>query len=218
MRNIVISKWLKKIVDSKSHFPSTHIPNGIDFNTFAIDTPINNRNPHSIAMLYHNSAIKGSKYGLEAIYRIKKLYPNTEVRLFGVPERPDDLPYWIEYTRNATQEQLRKLYNNSAIFLCPTVSEGFGLTGAESMACGCALVSTAYEGVFEYAENNNNALISPVKNIAALVQNLDKLFSNNELRIKLAMNGHKDIKKLSWENSVNLFEDTINGLLYKNNI
>ncbi|MBS4212688.1 glycosyltransferase family 4 protein [Neobacillus rhizophilus] len=213
MKNIVISKWLKEIVDSNSNSRSTHIPNGIDFNIFNIDRPINKRNPYSIAMLYHKSTLKGSKYGLKAIYRLKELFPNIEVKLFGIPERPKDLPNWIEYTRNATEEQLRKIYNNSAIFLCTTISEGFGLTGAESMACGCALVSTAYQGVFEYAENNKNSLISPVKDVDSIVNNLVKLLTNNELRINIANEGYRDIKKLSWENSVSRFEETLEKLI-----
>lgn len=212
MKNIVIAKWLKEIVDKHSHSESVYIPNGIDLTIYGIDIPITERNPYSISMMYRKEVHKGTKYGLEAINRIKELYPNVEVRLFGVPDRPEELPDWIEYTTKATQSQLRTIYNHSAIYLTPSVIEGFGLTGAESMACGCALVSTAYQGVFEYAENNKNALISPVRDVDALVNNIERLFNDNELRIKMATKGNTDIKKLSWENSVNLFEKTLEGL------
>lgn len=209
MKNIVISKWLKEIVDQYSVFPSVYIPNGIDLDVFGIDIPIHERNHYSIAMLYHKSEHKGSKYGLEVIYRLKEIYPDLEARIFGVPERPKNLPDWINYTKNATQAQLRKIYNNSAIFLCTSVIEGFGLTGAESMACGCALVSTAYKGVFEYAEDGKNALISPIKDVDSLVDNIVKLFSDNDLRIKIATQGVKDINKLSWEESVEKFNKVL---------
>lgn len=213
MKKIVISKWLKVIVDSKSQCPSSIIPNGIDFKVFGVDIPIQQRNTHSIAMLFHKGENKGSKYGLEAINRVKEFFPDLEVRLFGVPQRPKDLPYWIKYTQSATQEQLREIYNKSTVFICSSIEEGFGLTGAESMACGCALVSTSFQGVFEYAENNKNALLSPVEDVNALFNNIIRLFSDNDLRIMLATEGERNIKKFSWDNSVTSFESTMKYVL-----
>jgi glycosyltransferase involved in cell wall biosynthesis len=217
MNNIVISKWLKKIVDEKSKNPSIYIPNAIDFNIFGVDIPIDNRTTHSIAMLFHNGEHKGVKYGLEAIYALKKNYQDLEVTLFGVPKRPNYLPKWIDYVRSATQEDLRKIYNKSTIFLCPSINEGFGLTGAESMACGCALVSTAYKGVLEYAENGNNALLSPIKDVNSMVKNAIKLFDDNAYRVKLALEGENSIKKLSWDNTIKAFELAVDAYLDKDN-
>lgn len=216
MHNIVISKWLKDIVDKKSDYPSTYIPNGIDFSVFGIDTPIEERNPYSISMLYHKSEHKGSKYGIEVITELKKQFPELKANLFGVPQRPKDLPSWINYTRSATQEQLRYIYNESSIFLCSTVKEGFGLTGAESMACGCALVSTSYKGVLEYAEDEKNALLSPPKDTKSLVKQVKRLICDNNLRWKIANEGKENITKLSWDNSVNAFERELEKVLNKN--
>ncbi|GER74417.1 glycosyltransferase family 4 protein [Weizmannia acidilactici] len=209
MKKIVISKWLKKIVDEKSPLPSIYIPNGIDFDSFGIDIPLDEREKHSLSMLYHKSEHKGTKYGLEAIYKLKKIYPDLKVRMFGAPKRPKDLPGWIEYTSNASKEELRMIYNRTAVFLCTSVIEGFGLTGAEAMACGCALVSTAYNGVFEYAENGKSALISPIKDADSLVKNVSILFEDDNLRKQMGFHAQKDIKKLSWERSIQLFENAI---------
>jgi glycosyltransferase involved in cell wall biosynthesis len=212
INKIVISKWLQKIVDSKSPIPSTYIPNGLDFNILKIDIPIQQRRPYTIAMLYHKQKRKGVKYGLEVVYKLKKQYPALEVKMFGAPERPHYLPDWIHYTRKANQEQLRSIYNDSAIFLSSSIQEGFGLTGAEAMACGCALISTSHQGVHEYAENEINALISPVKDVDALFNNVVRLFSDDKLRNKIATKGAGDIRKLNWENSLDLFENTLNKI------
>jgi glycosyltransferase involved in cell wall biosynthesis len=213
MKNIVIAKWIKDIVDKKSDHPSIVIPNGIDFNVFGIDIPIKKRNRYSISMLYHNKSHKGSKYGIEVLKRLKEKHKDLTVKMFGVPSRPKKLPQWINYTQNANEEQLRYIYNNSSIFLSTSVEEGFGLTGAESMACGCALVSTDYKGVNEYAINGRNALISPVKDINSLVKNVEKLFHDDQLRQRIAKKGNQDIQKLSWDKSVNKFEKTLNNLI-----
>lgn len=209
MKNIVISRWLEKIVDNQGKGKAVYIPNGIDFNIFNIDKNVTERNCMTVSMLYHRSSHKGSCYGIEALEMVKKHYPELKACLFGVPKRPEALPDWIEYKQNATQKELRSIYNNSAIFLCPTIKEGFGLTGAESMACGCALVSTEYEGVLEYATNDKNTLLSPVKDAQALAANIERLIEEPQLRIKLAEQGYQDIKKLDWNNSVKMFAETL---------
>jgi glycosyltransferase involved in cell wall biosynthesis len=205
--NIVIAKWLKNIVDEETGRESTYIPNGIDSDVFHVEYEIKNRNPFSIAMLYHDKEWKGSSDGLEVIYKLKNEYPKLTVYMFGVPKRPVNLPNWISYTKDASQKQLKRIYNSSAIFICSSWSEGFGLTGAESMACGCALVSTDTEGVREYAVDKVNSLLCQPRDIDNLYLNVKSLIYNDELRIKLAVKGANDIKEyLSLNNSANLFE------------
>lgn len=210
MKNIVICKWLKKIVDNATgNTDSNLIPNGIDFQVFGVDVPIEERDPYSVSMLYHRGEHKGSKYGIEVLKRLKDIYPNLKAHLFGVPSRPSALPEWMEYTQKATQKQLRDIYNKSAMFLCPTINEGFGLTGAESMACGCAMVSTDYGGVHEYATPDEDVILSPVRDVEAMVSNFITLIENQEERIRLAVNGNRNIKRLDWDKSVEIFQSIL---------
>ena len=206
---IAISNWIKDRVDRYSKTSTTVINNGLDFSLLRIVTPIAERNPHSVSMLYHALEHKGSKYGLEALIMLKKDIPDLTAEMFGAVEKPTDLPEWINYTKQATAKQVAEIYNKTSVFLCPTINEGFGLTGAESMACGCALVSTEYTGVKEYAVNKVNSLLCDTKNAAALYKNMKILMNDNELRIRLSNQGHKDIQKLDWNISVNKFIDVL---------
>lgn len=206
---IAISNWIKKRVDMYSETPATVIPNGLDMTKLGVDNPIEDRNPYTVSMLYHALEHKGSKYGIESLIKLKKSVPKLKVEMFGVPNRPDDLPEWINYTQKATTEQLRKIYNSTALFLCPTINEGFGLTGAESMACGCALVSTNYGGIREYAVDNKNSMLCPIKDSDALCKAMFALINDNEKRIQLAKSGVKDVAKLNWDRAVNDFITTI---------
>ena len=128
-------------------------------------------------------------------------YPDMKCHIFGLPKREPDWPKWIEYTQNASQEELVKIYNSVSVFMCSSVEEGFGLCGAESMACGCAFATTGYRGVYTYATNQKNALISPIEDEEALYKNVCLLFDNNELRTRLARNARNEILNLSWENA-----------------
>lgn len=208
MKNIVIAKWLEKIVwDSGAN--CVMIPNGIDFAVFHLEQPIESRPGHTISMLYHKQEHKGSKYGIEALCRLKERYPDLQATLFGVPDRPADLPAWIQYVQNATQSQLCQIYNQSKIYLCPSIKEGFGLTGAEAMACGAAYVASDYGGVHEYTEDGRNVLLSPPKDVDGLVQHVSDLFDRDGKRIELANHGYHDIQRLDWKNSVDAFEQVM---------
>lgn len=208
MKNIVIAKWLQKIVN-ESGANSFLIPNGIDFNVFDVDIPISQRRKPVISMLCHKDEHKGSKYGIEALNKLKALYPDLQAVLFGTPARPSNLPGWMQYLQNATQEQLRKVYNQSLIYLCPSIKEGFGLTGAEAMACGAAYVASDYGGVHEYTEDGRNVLLSKPRDVEGLVRNVVDLLNHESKRIMLAENGYRDIKILDWNKAVERFEQAI---------
>lgn len=208
MKNIVIAKWLEKIVQD-SGADCVLVPNGIDFDVFNIDIPIASRKGYTISMLYHNQVHKGSVYGIIALKKLKERYPDLEATLFGVPKRPDSLPEWINYIQSATQPKLRQVYNQSKIYLCPSIKEGFGLTGAEAMACGCAYVASDYGGIHEYATDGRNVLLSPPKDVEGLVEHISYLFDHDDKRIELAQKGYEDIKKFDWKEAVNKFEQCL---------
>lgn len=208
MKNIVIAKWLEKIVHD-SGADCVLIPNGIDFNVFFVDNPIELRQGYTVSMLYNKSEYKGAVYGIEALKKLRKKYPNLKATLFGIPKRPADLPEWIQYVRNATQTQLHQIYNQSKIYLCPSLKEGFGLTGAEAMACGAAYVASDYGGVHEYATDGRNVLLSAPKDVDGLVEHISYLFDHDDKRIKLAQHGYEDIQRMDWNKSVDKFEEVM---------
>ncbi len=201
MTNIVVSKWLYDLVhpyDSEVKL----LKNPIDTNVFSVVNSIEERNPLEIAMLYHYDDHKGIPIALEALEFVHQKYPSLHVTMFGACDKREDIDKdWISYYQNQTALQLRELYNQAAIFVCASINEGFGLTGAESMACGCALASTAYKGVFEYA-NNQNALLSPVNDSQALAENIIRLVEDQGLRFSLARKGSEDLKHFSLEKAV----------------
>lgn len=208
MHNIVVAKWLQEKVE-KAGSDSILIPNGIDFTSFNIDIPVKKRDDYIISMLYHEAPLKGAKYGIEALKRLKRKYPRLQVEMFGVPQRPQNLPIWMHYTQNATELELRKIYNRSTIYMCASIAESFGLTGAEAMACGAAYVSSDYGGVHEYAKDGRNSLLSEPRNVDGLVNHVSYLFDHPEERIRLAETGYQDIHQFDWEKSLDKFESVM---------
>ena len=99
-----------------------------------------------------------------------------------------------------------------SIFLCATVSEGFGLTGLEAMSCGAVLVSSDYDGVREYAINGVNALLSPIRDSNSLVQNVALVFEDELLRNRLSKNGIQSARELTWESAMDKLETYLNSI------
>jgi len=209
-KNIVISQWLKDIVDKYSNDPAVLIKNPIDIHIYRMIVSQENRKEHTIGLLYHEAPYKGLKYAFEALYVLREKYSDLEVEMFGISPRPKNIPDWIHYTKGATTEQTVEIYNKVQVFLCATVEEGYGLTGLEAMSCGTVLVSTEYQGVKEYAVNGENALLSPVKDVDALVKNVSCVFDDINMRNKLIKRGMDTAKSLNWEKAEKLFLEAMN--------
>lgn len=58
-----------------------------------------------------------------------------------------------------TRAELGALFHAATIYISLHRSEGFGLTMAEAMACGTAVVATAYSGNLDFMTCDNSALV-----------------------------------------------------------
>lgn len=172
MSNIVVSDWLADLVERTTGIEPVKVKNPIDEGVFYPSGE--ERHDHEVALLYHPGEHKGFLDAFSALEIARRQVPDLVANVFGGPKRPEVLPEWCLYTRNASQEQLRHIYSRSSVFLCATINEGFALTCPEAMFCGCALVSTDFQGVHEYADKDC-ALLSPVHDPEALAANLVRL-------------------------------------------
>lgn len=197
--NVVVAKWLKQLVYEKASVMPFYVPNGINVSVFRSWTEYQDRPEHSIAMLYHNQARKGSADGLKAIFELKKKYPDLTAELFGTSKRPDDLPDWVAYTRNAKPSKVAEIFNHCRICFMPSKREGFGLTGLEAMACGAVLISTPCDGVFDYASDQENALIAKGFDYQEFVELTSYCFSRPEVAERLSNKGEETGKTFAME-------------------
>jgi glycosyltransferase involved in cell wall biosynthesis len=183
-----------------------YIPLGLDIETFQIVTPSEERRANQLMMLYHDAEWKGCQDGLQALSLVREREPNIRVTLFGVPARPATLPDWIDYHQSPSPKLLRELYNQAAIFVAPSRTEGWGLTGCEALLCGAALVATDIDGHREFAFDGQTALTSPARSPSALAENILRLIRDPELRIQLAKSGFQFVRQFTWERASSSFE------------
>lgn len=215
LRKVVISQWLAQVAVSMGE-NAQYIPNGLNFDTFGVDVLPEVRDPHTVAMLYHTSAWKGSSDGIRALCQAKVRVPELKALVFGVYPRPNDLPAWIEYYQDPPQQRLREIYNRAAIFVSPSWTEGWPLPPGEALQCGAALVATDIGGHREYAWHEETALLSPAKDANALAANLVRLLDDQPTRLRLAHQGQKLVRQFTWARAVTSFESVLEDALREN--
>lgn len=203
LHKIVISQHLFEIAcELGEEHRTTRIPNGIDLANFQLRTPINER-ALRIGMLAHPNEAKGTRDGVQALEIVRQTRPDVQAVFFGTEPRLDLIPDWIQYERQPATDKLVDLYNSCRIFLNPSWTEGWGLTSAEAMACGCALVSADNGGVNDFCVNGETGLIVPIKSPKLLAEGILELLANDELRMQLASAGHRNVQQFSWERAAN---------------
>lgn len=205
-KKITISRWLyEKVTFVSGTRNAINIPIGVAFHRFRIIRDIDRR-AESVAMMYSHGKYKGGKDGIKVLEICKRRHPDLQMTVFGRVPRPCQIPSWVEYRSNMPEEELVHLYNQTRIFLCSSLAEGFALPPAEAMACGCAVVSTDCGGNREYAEDGITALLSPPSVPQALAGNVIRLLEDDDLRVRLARTGYERIQKFTWERSTDLLE------------
>ena len=213
---VAVSQWTYESVKPIAPERLFYIPNGINTSVYREIEPIESRHL-CLCMNYSPRKIKDIQTGIEAILIAKERFPHLRVKLFGVFPKSSVIPNWAEYYHNRSDSFIvEKIYNLSSIFVCSSLFEGFGLSVAEAMACGCAIVTTDCGGVRDFAIHNKTALLSSPKDVDTLAENLCLLIQDNELRINLAYSGRDNIRSFSWDNSCNNFEYLVNQLIKEN--
>lgn len=197
LHKIVISHWLGEVARSLGE-DSTYIPNGLDFDEFSVDIPLEERKQLHVGMLWHDLEWKGSKLGLEALQQAKLAYPDLVAEFFGTGAPPVDLPSWIDYHQCPTRSELRALYNRCAIFMAPSFAEGWALPPAEAIQCGCALLATDIGGHQDYAINGKTASTFPPGDSVAMANALIAILSSPVRRLELANSGNRWIQQFTW--------------------
>jgi len=208
LRKLVIAQWLLDFARGIGEVAELQ-PNGLDFERFFLTKDLSDRNPSSVMMLYHQATDKGSADGLQALSLVRKEIPDLRVTLFGTSEKPSNLDPSFQYHRCPPQEVLRNLYNESAVFIAPSWTEGWALPPAEAMMCGAALAATDIGGHRGYAIADQTALLSPPRKPEMLAANVLRLVKDSALRTRIAAAGHEFIRQFTWDRSVDKLEHAL---------
>lgn len=104
-------------------------------------------------------------------------------------------------------------YEESDIFILPSIWEGFGIVILEAFRSKTAVIATNIEGPAELITNEVNGLLFEPKNSVELAKKIQDLIENKNKRKRLAENGHRSFTKSF---HINSYVEKLNKL-YGNN-
>jgi len=207
LSKVVISRWLAELAGELDPTSGvTYVPNGIDLDTFRLRVPIDARDPHRVGMLVHPARWKATDVGVAALEEARRSVPRLTACLYGRWPRPADLPAWIDYREQLGGDALVDYFNELAVYLHPSLAEGWPLPPAEAMACGVAVIAADNPGVLDYAVPDRTARVVPRGDSSAMASAAVHLTTDTHARVALARRGREAIGAYTWDRAVDAFE------------
>jgi glycosyltransferase involved in cell wall biosynthesis len=151
-----------------------------------------------IGHLANNSAEKGSVDLLRATERLWRQGQRFHLVLAG-PEMPNFQRFWQSYASASQVQRLgvldepqkRDFFAGIDLFALPSRSDSFGLVLLEAWSNGVANVAYRAGGVAEVIRHEEDGLLVRCGDVDGLVQALDRLIMDRELRLRLGHAGQE---------------------------
>ncbi|MGH3813829.1 MAG: glycosyltransferase family 4 protein [Pseudonocardiaceae bacterium] len=200
-----IAQFVRSVIDRQI----TIIPCAVDVEAFQVTVPIDSEHRCLIGFPARREQAKCTGDAIEALTVLRSGFGRRlQPWCFGYDEMPM-LPNWIYHVHAPDDDQLRHLYNLTRIFIVPSMYEGFGLPGAEAMACGAALVSTRNGGVDSYAIDDETALLCDPREPPHLAATIERLLADDHLRRRIACRAAATVNRRTWEHAAREFEHVL---------
>jgi len=113
--------------------------------------------------------------------------------------RREGLESAVVFPGHVPLEDLRVLYAACAVFVFPSLYEGFGMPALEAMACGAPVISSNAASLPEVV--GDAALLVDARDRDALASAMTRVMEDRELREDLRRRGAMRAKAFSWEKS-----------------
>lgn len=222
----ITQEEMKKLTDK----PVRLIPFGVDIAKFApqqkpMDGKIRIGTIRTLAEKY------GVEYLIRAFAQLCVTHQNLQLEIVGDgPLREalenltrelniaDKVVFHGYVNQNSDFEKYIVLLGSFDIFAILSIldSETFGVAAVEASACGIPVIASNVGGLPEVITNEETGIIVPPKNAEATANALERLISDEGLRLQLGKNGRSKVERLyDWHNNtlqmIQLYQDTINS-------
>ena len=209
--HIAVSEPAKKYASRHVSGEFAVIPNGVDLKHFSTQvSPMPGYDDGKINILFVGrlESRKGAKYLLQAYAKLKKDHPNIRLIVVGpgvnLRRRYE---WWVRFkhlkdvifTGGVSYDELPRYYKTADIFCAPAVGkESFGIVLLEAMALGKPIVASSNPGYASVVKHEEQALMVPPRNSAALAAALLRLINDRELRARMGENGLREVRRYDW--------------------
>jgi glycosyltransferase involved in cell wall biosynthesis len=103
----------------------------------------------------------------------------------------------IQFIHDVADRDLPALYSGAAVFVMPSLYEGFGLPPLEAMACGTPVICSNAASLPEVV--SDAAILVDPHDVGAIAGAVERVVSDSALRDRLRAQGIAQAAKFSWE-------------------
>lgn len=132
----------------------------------------------------------------------KMLYENLDINISGSK---------IVTPGFVSEEKLKFAYENSDLFVYPSIYEGFGLPPLEAMACGSAVVASNVASLPEVLDDAAE-FVNP-NNIDDIVRGMSEVLSDESKKRELVRKGKSRSQQFTWEKAAHTLKQKITTLV-----
>ena len=157
---------------------------------------------------------------IEAFGRVPELRERFQLVVVGGLERGGGALYQavarfglqsaVVFPGHVPPEDLRALYSACALFVFPSLYEGFGMPVLEAMACGAPVVCSNTSALPEVA--GGAAILVEPTSVEAIAAAMAKVLSNKDVRDELRCGGLARAKTFTWERAAGELLEVYAGL------
>jgi glycosyltransferase involved in cell wall biosynthesis len=206
------------------------VGNGINLDVFAPLPNFVRKSDELITTLSADSPLKGFRYLLEALARLRATRPGLRLKVIGQAghdtgtlERVANLGLAgaVEFTGRVPAETIARAYAEATLAVVPSLYEGFGFPAGEAMACEVPLVSSSGGALPEVVgEDGRCGLLVPPKNAEALAGAIDTLLDQPARRAAMGKAGRaRVLEHFTWrraaERTVAVYREAISEREYE---
>jgi glycosyltransferase involved in cell wall biosynthesis len=145
---------------------------------------------------------KGHELVLKAFGRVKDSHPGLQCRIIGEGadrERFAGLAKnlgindQVHFLGRRSRSEVAEAMRNCTVFALPSRYEGLGCVYLEAMASGKPVIACRGQGIDEIIHHGGNGWLIPVDGLEELVQGLQVLLANAELRARIGQAARQTI-------------------------
>ena len=196
------------------------IQNGINVEVFRPLSQVRREENHIMTTNSADSPIKGLKFLLEAVDRIRKKR-KIKLTVIGTPKKKGGIERLVrdlglngcvDFTGRIEDRDFPYYYARATLAVVSSLYEGFGFPAGEAMACGTPVISTT-GGALPEVVGDAGVLVPPADSVA-LEKAILSLLDDPERRNELSRAGFDRInKRFTWKHAaeriVNVYQEAI---------
>jgi glycosyltransferase involved in cell wall biosynthesis len=154
----------------------------------------------SVARLWADEGRKGIDHTIEAVARLSAREPKLRYTIIGKGEDKPRLAGLaeslgvadrVDFRQDLTDEELAEQYRRCSIFVLPSGQEGFGIVFLEAMRFSKPCIGGNEGGTPEVIEEGETGFLIPFGDVDTLVQRLETLLADPELRRSMGSAGRR---------------------------